>query len=138
MLDAPTANGTSVARMACLLAVAPVLGLALLVLSGQEPNFWFGALLAILTAIILRAVVTLPRGDAAVFTLLWLALGLTLGLVLLGAFSFGVALLMTLMMLILAIATAPNRTGRSRAYWPYVLIQALAFFAVLSLPFAFG
>ena len=138
MLDAPTANGPFVARMACLVAVAPALGLLLLVLSREEPNYRFGLLVAGLVAMILRLAVILPRGDAAVFTLLWLALGVTLGLVLLGAFSFGVALLLTLTMLILAIATAPNRSGRSRARWPYLLIQAVGFVAAVSLPLVFG
>lgn len=138
MLDAPAAKGIFVARMACLLAVAPPLGIALLVLSSQSPNLWFGALIAALVAIILRAAVLLPRGDEAVFAHLWLALGVTMGIVVLGAFSVGPAFLITVMMLAVAIATAPNWTGRSRARWSYVAVQVLAFVATVARPLVIG
>jgi hypothetical protein len=138
MLQAPTANDAYLARMACLLALAPAAGITLLALANESPNLPFVGLVALLTAALVRATIILPRGDETVFSLLWLALGLTLGLAFLGAFSFGIALLIPLVMLILAIASAPNRTGRSRAWWPYVAIQALAFAATLALPFLLG
>jgi hypothetical protein len=138
MLHAPTAHDAALARMACLLALAPAAGITLLFLANDSPNLPVVGLAALLTAAIARATIILPRGDESVFVLLWLAFGLTLGLVFLGAFSFGIALLMTLVLLILAIASAPNRTGRPRAWWPYVTVQALAFAATVSLPFVVG
>ncbi len=65
-------------------------------------------------------------------------MGVTLGIVVIGIFSVGMAFLLTLAMLILAIASAPNRTGRSRAWWPYVAVQVLGFAATISLPFVAG
>lgn len=135
MRKAPAARGAHVARMACLLAVAPPVGVFLLVVGGQSPSPWFVGLVAIVIATTLRAAIVLPRGGGAVFVLLWTAFGVSLGVTLLGAFSVGLVFLMTDAMLVLAIASAPNRTARSRADPRYLAVQAVAFFATIAIPF---
>jgi hypothetical protein len=135
MREAPASRGANAARMACLLAAAPPVGIVLLVFGSQAPSPWFVALVVALFATILRVAVMLPRGDKAVFVRLWLALGVTSGIIVFGAFSVGPAFLMTLLMLILAIAIAPNRTGRSRAEPIYLALTIVAAGATITLPF---
>ena len=47
--------------------------------------------------------------------------------------TLGLALVMSVAMLVLAIASAPNRTGRTRARWPYLAVLVFACAATISL-----
>ena len=137
METAPSTANVGVARAACLIALAVYAPMCLL-LATESPNSWFPLVVALAAAAVLRAAVVLSRGDAAVFALLWAAFGVSLGMTLVGAFSVGAIFLLIDAVLVLAIATAPNRTGRSRSSWPFVAVQALGFLTTIALPFVVG